>query len=148
MSQTVPASSRIGGIGMANHTILLVEDDDDDVFFLRRALKHGHLDLPIHIASDGQQALDYLSGADPYGNRNEFPLPSVVLLDLKLPYVTGFQVLSWIREQSRLKDMPVFILTSSPEERDRQKAVELGAKGYFVKPPNPSIAQEIQKLLA
>jgi CheY-like chemotaxis protein len=80
-------------------------------------------------------ALDYLSGVDKYADRQSFPLPFIVFLDLKLPYVGGFEVLSWMREQPHLEAISVVILTSSDEEKDHQKGHILGATKYLVKPP-------------
>ena len=115
--------------------MLLVEDNEDDVFLMRRALKSAKLDLKLQVAADGQEALDYLAGIGQFSDRSSFPLPGIVLLDLKLPYVHGFEILSWIRQQPTLKDIAVVVLTSSPEERDLQKARDLGARTYLVKPP-------------
>jgi CheY-like chemotaxis protein len=120
---------------MNSRSILLVEDDEDDAFFMRRALTKAHIDLPLHIAVNGQEALDYLGGIGQFSDRTKHPLPAIVFLDLKLPYVHGFEVLKWIRSQPSLNDVPVIILTSSPEPRDREKALQLGAKAYLVKPP-------------
>jgi CheY-like chemotaxis protein len=114
--------------------ILLVEDNPDDVFFMCYELKKAGIGHPVHIATDGQQAMDYLRGAGPYADRKAFPLPSVLLLDLKLPYLNGFEVLSWLRSQPGLNRLPVFVLSGSSEERDRDRASQLGARGYFVKP--------------
>src|SRR5947207_8665949 len=131
--------------GAREFVILLVEDNDDDVFLMRRALKAANAAVSMHVATNGQEALDYLGGIGKYNDRDGFPLPSLVLLDLKLPYVHGFDVLKWICQQSSSKPMRVVILTSSPEERDLQKARELGAKSYLVKPPT---AEMILELLA
>jgi len=119
----------------SDKTILLVEDDENDVFFMRRALQKANLSLSVHVVMDGQAALDYLSGTGDYHDRTRYPLPVVVFLDLKLPYVHGFEVLGWIRSQPTLRGLPIVILTSSPEERDRRQAESLGAKAYCVKPP-------------
>lgn len=123
--------------------LLLVEDNPDDVFLMQRALKKACITLPLQIVTDGRQAIDYLAGASPYSDRTQFPLPSLVFLDLKLPYVNGFEVLEWIRADMKLRNLEIFILTSSPEERDRQKAEELGAKAYLVKPPTGASILEI-----
>ena len=123
--------------------VLLVEDDPHDAFFLKRALQKVRPELPLHIVTDGEQALHYLQGHDKYANRTTYPLPSIILLDLKLPYFNGFEVLQEIRKLPNLAMLPVFVLTSSPEERDRQRALELGALGYFVKPPTPEMLLQI-----
>src|ERR1051325_6875350 len=94
-------------------TILLVEDDENDVFFMRRAMQKTNLSLPMHVVMDGQSAMDYLDGTGEYQDRTEYPLPVAVFLDLKLPYVHGFEVLSWIREKPALHGLPVIVLTSS-----------------------------------
>ena len=115
--------------------ILLVEDEENDVFFMQEALKKAGVLNPIRVASDGQQAIDYLKGAGKFANREEFPLPCLVLLDLKLPYVMGLDVLKWIRQQPRLPAI-VVILSSSKAEEDVVTAYRLGANGYLVKPPD------------
>jgi len=122
-----------------NLTLLLVEDSEDDVFFMRRALKKAGINLPLQVAVDGQQALNYLSGAGEYSDRAQYPLPGLMFLDLKLPYLSGLDLLSWLREQPLISELPVVILTSSSEDRDRQRAGELRAKAYLVKPPTPEM---------
>lgn len=116
-------------------TILLVEDNEDDVFIMEHALRRAGIEIPLHVARDGQVAMEYLAGSGRYSNRNEFPLPSMVFLDLKLPYVHGFEVLEWIRTQEVLNSLWVIVLTSSDEEKDHQRARALGARSYLVKPP-------------
>jgi CheY-like chemotaxis protein len=128
-------------------TLLLIEDNEDDVFLMRRALRKANISLPLQVAMDGQEALDYLSGLGKFADRSSFPVPSLVFLDLKLPYVHGFEVLQWIRQQEPLKHLPVVILTSSPEERDRHQADQLGAKAYFVKPPNGDLLQKTMRFV-
>jgi len=116
-------------------TVLLVEDEPNDVFFMQQAMKKAGVVNPIRVASDGQQAIDYFEGAGKFANREEFPLPCLVLLDLKLPYVMGLDVLKWIRQQPGLP-VVVVILSSSKQEEDIATAYRLGANGYLVKPPD------------
>jgi CheY-like chemotaxis protein len=127
---------------MNQQNILLVEDNDDDIFLMRRALQKAKLTCPLQVVTDGQQALDYLKGLDKYADRLTYPLPDVIFLDLKLPYVHGFDVLAWIRQDSVMKELPVIVLTSSSEDRDRQRAAELHAKNYLVKPPTSAVLIE------
>ncbi len=128
---------------MEAKTILLVEDDENDVFFMRRAIQKANLNLSMQVAMDGQSAIDYLDGNGDYSDRTKYPLPRAVFLDLKLPYVHGFEVLAWIRQKPSLRDLPVMILTSSPEDRDRQEAEKLGAQAYRVKPPTREMVLDV-----
>jgi CheY-like chemotaxis protein len=123
--------------------ILLVEDDENDVFFFRRALEKAGLELPLHLVSDGEEALQYLNGNGKYRDRDKYPLPELLFLDLKLPYVNGLEILEYIQKQPALDKLEVIVLTSSPEDRDRKRAFELGAKQYLVKPATPKTLLQI-----
>jgi len=98
--------------------ILLVEDNDDDVFLMKRALKDAQIANPLQVVDDGQQAIDYLLGTEQFADRNFYPLPAVVFLDLKLPVKSGYEVLSWIRSYKPLATLVVVVLTSSDEPAD------------------------------
>jgi CheY-like chemotaxis protein len=124
-------------------TILLVEDNDDDVFMMRRALTQADVANPLQVVTDGQQALDYLSGAREYADREQHPLPFIIFLDLKLPYFDGFEVLSWMRRERTLDSIVVIVLTSSAEPRDQERAYAMGARSYLVKPPTPDALIQI-----
>ena len=130
-----------------NQTILLVEDDANDVFFFRRALKLAGALNPLQSAADGRAAIRYLDGAGEYSDRARFPLPGVVLLDLKLPHVMGLDVLKWIREQPGLRTIIVLIFTSSKLPSDIQRAYSLGANSYLVKPSAPDELAERIRLI-
>src|SRR5947208_2644140 len=127
----------------ARSGILLVEDDPNDVFLMERAMAKAKIDLPMRVAINGEEAITYLSGQGKYADRAAYPLPACVFLDLKMPFVNGFEVLEWLRVQPALADLSVVVLTSSPEERDRERALQLGAKGYLVKPPAPQMLVEV-----
>jgi CheY-like chemotaxis protein len=114
-------------------TILLVEDSPDDVFFMKRALQRSGTPASIQVAEDGQAALDYLSGKAAFGDRSEFPLPALLLLDLRMPRVPGFEVLRWLRAQDEFDCIPVVVFSSSREESDMRKAYALGANSFLVK---------------
>ena len=116
-------------------TILLVEDDRDDVFIFQRELKAARIINPVMVVRNGQEAVDYLSHEGIYTDVEKYPLPFVIFLDLKLPYLDGFEVLSWIRAQPELRSIVVVVLSGSDETRDHQKAYALGARSYLVKPP-------------
>jgi CheY-like chemotaxis protein len=113
---------------------LLVEDDEDQVALVRRAFKKANIVNPLQVVRSGQEAMVYLEGAGPYSNRDEFPLPKLVLLDLKMPGISGFDVLRWLRRQPQLSAIRVVVLTNSSETRDINLAYELGANSFLVKP--------------
>lgn len=123
--------------------VLLIEDNRDDVFLMERAVKKSTLPWQLQVVTDGQQALDFFAGVGQFADRHLFPLPELVFLDLKLPYVSGFEILMAMQSDQEHKKIPVVILTSSPEERDQQRALELGAKTYLIKPPDREILQKI-----
>jgi CheY-like chemotaxis protein len=125
--------------------LLLVEDNEDDVFLMRRALKGAHVINPLYVVEDGQEAVDYLSGTGKFADREKYPLPAVVFLDLKLPYISGHDVLAWIRRQKELDGLVVIVLTSSNEASDLSRCYALGANSYVVKPPTPEQLEELSK---
>ena len=125
--------------------ILLVEDNEDDVFLMRRALKGAHVVNPLHVVEDGQEAVDYLAGTGRFADRERYPLPAVVFLDLKLPYLSGHDVLAWIRRQKEFESLVVIVLTSSNEASDLSRCYALGANSYLVKPPTPDQLEDLAK---
>lgn len=128
---------------MNSDTILLVEDNEDDAFFMKQALKDAGIANPLQHVEDGKAAIEYLSGAAKYSDREKHPLPMVVFLDLKLPFKSGFEVLSWIRGQPSLEKLVVIVLTSSSETVDVNRAYQLGANSYVVKPPTATQLLEL-----
>ena len=114
--------------------ILLVEDLADDVLLIRRAFEKAKVINPIHVVPNGEEAISYLNGSGKYANRAEYPLPDLVLLDLKMPGIDGFEVLRWIRQQPGLSSLRVVVLTSSDHMRDVNEAYQLGANSFLVKP--------------
>jgi CheY-like chemotaxis protein len=125
--------------------ILLVEDNDDDVIFMTRAFKNAEIAQPLQIVNDGQQAIDYLAGAEAFADRARFPLPRLVLLDLQLPRKNGLEVLKWIREQPALQTLPVLVVSTSRETSDIESAYRLGANCYLVKPSTVGELMEMMK---
>jgi len=116
-------------------SILHVEDDPNDVLLVQRAFRKTNLALSIQNVTDGETATRYLAGDGEFLDREHFPLPSLLLLDLKLPRKNGFEVLDWLRSQPvPLKRLPVIILSSSSQPVDVNRAYELGANAYMVKP--------------
>ena len=114
--------------------ILLVEDNTDDVFLMRHALAAAGFLNPVFVVESGQHAIDYLSGSGIYQDRSRYPLPVIVFLDLKLPLMSGHEVLAWVRGQRQLESLLVVVLTSSDEPSDVRRSYSLGANSYLVKP--------------
>ena len=128
-------------------TILLAEDNDDDVFIFERAYKQSGTKNPLQVARDGQELTDYLSGTGKFADRAKFPLPFLLLLDLKLPLRHGLEVLEWMRTVPALAKITVVALTSSAEHRDLGRARERGARFYLVKPPRAKTLIEMMDVL-
>jgi CheY-like chemotaxis protein len=121
---------------MSHRAVLHVEDDSNDVLFLRHAWTKVGVLNPLHVATDGDQALRYLSGEGEYSNRVDHPIPCLVLLDLKLPKVSGFDVIKWIRAQPAIYTVPVVVLSASTRADDVHTAHALHANAYLAKPPS------------
>jgi len=114
--------------------ILLAEDREDDIVLIRKAFKKAFINNPLQVVRDGEEAIAYLSGEGKYSNRCEYPLPDLMLLDLKMPRMNGFEVLEWIRRQPGLSSLRVVVLTASDQMRDVNSAYKLGANSFMVKP--------------
>lgn len=119
---------------MTDRNILLVEDNPSDVALTRRALAKGRIGNEVVVASDGQDALDYLWGEGRYSGRNVADQPALVLLDIRLPKIDGLTVLRHLRADARTRRLPVVILTSSNEESDKAIGYDLGVNSYIRKP--------------
>jgi DNA-binding response OmpR family regulator len=132
---------------MTQNVLLHVEDDPNDVLLLQRAFRKANAQLAIHSVSDGDKAVAYLSGADEFADREKHPLPSVVLLDLKMPRKSGLEVLAWIRAEQKVRRLIVIIFTSSKHDEDVNKAYDLGANSYLVKPVGFDMLVELCKML-
>lgn len=115
-------------------TLLVVEDEPEDRFLITRALDKARIANPVQTASDGDEAVAYLSGEGKFADRDAHPLPILVLLDLKLPRRSGLEVLAWIRGNAALRRLPVVVLTSSADKGDVGRAYDGGANSYLVKP--------------
>src|SRR5437763_1594367 len=129
--------------------VLIAEDDPTDVFLLQRAFTAAQVTATLHFVRDGQEAIDYLEGESNFSNRDQHPLPDLMLLDLKMPRLNGFDVLSWLRQKPGLKRLLVTILTSSDQPQDINRAYDLGANSYLLKPQSSNelaeLVQRVQK---
>jgi CheY-like chemotaxis protein len=130
-------------------TILVAEDDENDAFLLRRAFQKAGLSHPLIFTCNGQQTVDYLRGEPPYTDRSQNPLPRLLLLDLKMPIVDGFDVLAWLKSQPGLRKLPAIVFSSSGEPEDIKKAQGLGAADFQVKPSDFSdLVRFVEELTA
>ena len=129
--------------------ILVAEDEESDVMFLRRALRKAAIPHPLVVATNGREAIRYLSGEDLFSDRAQHPLPALILVDLKMPDCDGFGLLDWRLSQPSLHHLPAVVLTSSAHLEDKLKARQLGALDYFVKPLKPeALVGVVQQLHA
>jgi CheY-like chemotaxis protein len=119
---------------MWNETFLIVDDDQDYVSLVRIALHQADLFNPVHVMTDGEDVIQYLQGAGDYGERKAFPLPALIIIDLRLPGIGGHDVLRWIRERPEFRDIKVAVLTGSEREEEPVRSMALGADSFHVKP--------------
>jgi CheY-like chemotaxis protein len=127
--------------------VLLVDDSKDDTLLMRTVFERAGFVQPLRFVSDGDQAIAYLRGDGIHSDRGQFPLPTVVLLDLNMPRKNGFEVLVWIRQQPTLKRLRVYILSASSRTEDIQRSYDLGANSYLVKPGNLTGLMHMAKTL-
>ena len=127
--------------------VLYVEDEEMDRFFMERAFKNEGVGPSLRMVDHGRAAIDYLEGKGDYADRQRYPLPAVVLLDLNLPEVHGFEVLQWIRAHPQYRALPVVIFSSSEREEDQARAKQLGADEFVKKPGSALSFQDVVRRL-
>ncbi len=119
---------------VSRKVILIMEDDENDVFLYQRALRSIPKCPDYFFTRDGQEGIDYLSGRNEFSNRNKHPLPALILMDLKMPRMSGFDVLDWRRTDANARLIPLVVFSSSTHGSDVRKAYDMGANAYFTKP--------------
>jgi len=129
-------------------TILVIEDDSNDLFFIKRAFSSLGNRNTMQAVGDGAEAIDYLRGVDDYADRERFPLPALILMDLKMPRVDGFEFLAWLRREPGLRIIPVVVFSSSNLDSDVRRAYELGANSFIVKLQDHTELPEVLRTLA
>jgi CheY-like chemotaxis protein len=127
--------------------ILLADDSEEDILLIRQAFQKANISNPFQVVQSGEEAISYLSGERKYSNRAEYPLPDLLLLDLKMPGTDGFQVLRWIRQRAGLEALRIVVLTSSEQIRDVNQAYRLGANSFMVKPMDFQDFVELSRVL-
>ncbi len=130
---------------MSSKCVLVAEDDENDVLFLERAFRKAEITNPLRVANDGQEAIDYLAGAGKYTDRVQYPLPCLVMLDLKMPRKNGMETLEWIRGQEHFRALPVIIFSSSVHPEEINRAYQLGASAFVSKPSGNQERLELAK---
>lgn len=131
-----------------NGLILLVEDRPDEVELMKQALHQAGITNPLRVLSDGAEAIAYFEGVNRYADRSAWPLPRLILLDLKLPKRSGLDVVAWAKKDPRLRRIPTVIVTSSRENSDMERAYAAGANSYLVKPTSFREFVETMKITA
>ena len=121
----------------AKQTILVVDDDENDRFFIEHALQKTTLSLVVKMVNDGEEAIAYLQGEGKFSDRNLFPQPNLIFLDLKMPRVTGFELLEWLKSHEAFGRIPAVVISSSNAQEDIDRAYDLGANVYLIKPVSP-----------
>ena len=132
---------------LTTQPILLVEDEENDVMLLQRAFRRAGMANPVQVVRHGDDAVAFIEGTGELADRVRYPLPVLVLLDLKLPRRTGLEVLEWVKERAGVKKIPIVVLTSSKNDDDVNRAYELGANSYLVKPVSFETLLELVKSL-
>ncbi len=127
--------------------ILLADDDENDVMFLQRAFAQAEIANPLQVVHDGQAAIDYLAGIDGFADRTQFPLPCLVLLDLKMPKKTGMEALQWMRGQPNYRSIPVIMFSSSVHPAEIETAYQSGANAFVTKPSGAPERTELARLI-
>jgi CheY-like chemotaxis protein len=120
----------------ARYTILLLEDTEEDVILMKRALRKNGISNPVQVLSDGQEGIEYMQGVGKFSDRLKFPMPDVVILDIKMPRKSGLEFLEWMHDHPELRVIPTVVLSSSHADSDVARAYSLNANTYFVKPNN------------
>ncbi len=128
-------------------SVLLAEDDENDVFFLKRAFKEANVENPFFVVRNGEEAIAYLAGTGPFSDRAKHQLPCLVILDLKMPGRSGMDVIQWKQEQYVLKTLPCIVLSSSAHRHDIERAYQLGASAFVVKPPSVESRTALAKMI-
>jgi CheY-like chemotaxis protein len=129
--------------------ILVAEDSNLDRFLFERAVERTGAAFNVRFVEDGQEAIDYLHGVDGFSDRMQYPVPALIITDLKMPRLNGFDVLKWVKSQPRYQTTPVVVLTSSDEQRDVDRAYTLGASAYLMKPgPHGDMPELVRALEA
>ena len=132
---------------MNSQVILYAEDDENYAELLKCTLRQARIERQLEHVFDGAEAMAYLKGEGKYHDRSKYPIPAVILADIKMPKVNGLELLQWVRQQPDIAHLPVVVLTASDEIRDVKKAYSIGANSFLVKPPHVEDLKELLTML-
>jgi CheY-like chemotaxis protein len=132
---------------MKGLTVLLAEDNEDDAHLVELAMKRAEIRQPLQVVADGVEAIDYLCGKGQYEDRKHFPFPRVLITDLKMPRMNGFEVLEWLKNHPECSVIPTVVFSASAQEADIDRAYRLGASAYFRKPATLSELCELLQVI-
>ena len=128
-------------------TVLLAEDDPNDLFLVKRAIRKAKLAISLQVVGNGEEAVSYLMREGDYADTERYPLPTLILTNLKMPRMNGIELLIWVKQQPNLKDIPVIVMSSSEEPDEVSQVTDLGANAHFVKPLSVDALAKILKSL-
>jgi CheY-like chemotaxis protein len=134
-------------MGGSPFIILVAEDNPDDATFLVRAFQANRIKTPIHIVKDGEEAIAYLEGSGEYANRDKYPRPGFLILDLKMPNRTGLEVLEWLKDNPKFQVTPTLVLSSSDQPKIIDEAYRLGASSFLEKPSSPEMFERMVRII-
>lgn len=117
--------------------ILLVDDSNDDAVLFKHALQRAGLKNPTQIVPDVDQAIAYLEGTGPFSDRTQYPMPAILIMDVRLPNKDGFELLRWLGQRPHFRSLHLVVLTGMGDMRDVSKAYQMGANSFLTKPPRP-----------
>jgi CheY-like chemotaxis protein len=131
------------------YQILFAEDNPNDIFLVERAIRKANLPIQLHIVQNGEEAVSYLRGDEAFADRHRYPMPMLVLSNMKMPKMNGLELLTWIRQQPEFRDLPVVVMSSSEDPNEVKKFDVLDAKAYAIKPVSQAdLADLLQRAIA
>jgi len=134
-------------ISMSAAHILHVDDDSNDLVLFQHACRKAGVECMLQAVNDGDEAIAYLKGQNKFADRARYPMPDLMLLDLKMPRLSGFDVLTWVRQEEKCRGLPIVVLSSSNHDEDIKRAYSLGANSYLVKPVGFDSLVEVVKVI-
>ena len=127
------------------YPVLLAEDNDSDLIFLQRAIRKAGVSVSLQLVRNGEEAVNYLLGEGNYANQERYPLPMLIISNMKMPRMNGLELLTWVKQQPNFKHLPVIVMSSSEDPDEMNQVTTLGGSAYFVKTSSLDMLAEIVK---